>query len=129
MPRAPKVYAEMLGKLLKEHNAQCWLVNTGWSGGPYGVGSRMKLSYTRAMVRAAVDGSLLKESFEKESTFGFSIPKAVKDVPSDVLNPRNTWNDKAAYDKQAADLSEKFAENIKKFDVPDNIRNAGPKKQ
>jgi phosphoenolpyruvate carboxykinase (ATP) len=119
----------MLGKLLKEHNAQCWLVNTGWSGGPYGVGSRMKLSYTRAMVRAAVDGSLLKESFEKESTFGFSIPKAVKDVPSDVLNPRNTWNDKAAYDKQAADLSEKFAENIKKFDVPDNIRNAGPKKQ
>jgi phosphoenolpyruvate carboxykinase (ATP) len=129
MPRAPKVYAEMLGKLLKEHNAQCWLVNTGWSGGPYGIGSRMKLSYTRAMVRAAVDGSLLNEKFETESTFGFSIPKAVKDVPSDVLNPRNTWKDKDAYDKQAADLSEKFAENIKKFDVPDNIRNAGPKKQ
>jgi phosphoenolpyruvate carboxykinase (ATP) len=129
MPRAPKVYAEMLGKLLKEHNAQCWLVNTGWSGGPYGVGSRMKLSYTRAMVRATVDGSLLKEKFETEPTFGFSIPKAVKDVPSDVLNPRNTWKDKDAYDKQAADLSAKFAENIKKFDVPDNIRNAGPKKQ
>jgi phosphoenolpyruvate carboxykinase (ATP) len=129
MPRAPKVYAEMLGKLLKEHNAQCWLVNTGWSGGPYGVGSRMKLSYTRAMVRATVDGSLLKEKFETEPTFGFLIPKAVKDVPSDVLNPRNTWKDKDAYDKQAADLSAKFAENIKKFDVPDNIRNAGPKKQ
>jgi phosphoenolpyruvate carboxykinase (ATP) len=117
----------MLGKRLKEHNAQVWLVNTGWSGGPYGVGSRMKLAYTREMVRAAVDGSLLKAEFEVESTFGFSIPKAVRNVPTEVLNPRNTWKDKDAYDKQAAHLSEQFAENIKKFDVPENIRNAGPK--
>jgi phosphoenolpyruvate carboxykinase (ATP) len=129
MPLAPKVYAEMLGKRLKEHNAQCWLVNTGWSGGPYGVGSRMKLAYTREMVRAAVDGSLLRAEFEVEPTFGFSIPKTVHNVPSEFLNPRNTWKDKDAYDKQAAHLAEQFAENIKKFDVPENIRNAGPKKQ
>ena len=129
MPLAPKVYAEMLGKRLKEHNAQCWLVNTGWSGGPYGTGSRMKLAHTRAMVRAAVDGSLAKAEFETEPTFGFSIPKKIDGVPSEVFNPRNTWKDKAAYDKQAEHLANEFAENIKKFDVPANILAAGPKKQ
>ena len=129
MPLPPKVYAEMLGKRLKQHGAQCWLVNTGWTGGPFGVGHRMKLSYTRAMVRAAVDGSLANVAYEVDAAFGFSIPKSCPDVPHEVLNPRNTWKDKAAYDKQAADLAAKFAENIKKFDVPDHIRNAGPKKQ
>jgi phosphoenolpyruvate carboxykinase (ATP) len=127
MPLAPKVYAEMLGARLKEHNAQCWLVNTGWTGGPYGTGNRMKLAYTRAMVTAALEGKL--KNFTRESSFGFDIPTEVPNVPSDVLNPRNTWSDKAAYDKQAADLATKFAENIKKFDVPDHILKAGPKKQ
>jgi phosphoenolpyruvate carboxykinase (ATP) len=129
MPLAPKVYAEMLGQRLEKHGAQCWLVNTGWTGGPFGVGHRMKLSYTRAMVRAAVDGRLMKAEYEVEPAFGFTIPRTCPDVPHEVLNPRHTWRDKAAYDKQAAELSARFAENIKKFDVPEHIRNAGPKKQ
>ena len=126
MPLAPKVYAGMLGQRMSQHHAQCWLVNTGWTGGPYGTGSRMKLSYTRAMVRAAVDGQLKNVEFEADSAFSLSIPKSCPGVPAEVLNPRNTWKDKAAYDKQAADLAAKFAENIKKFDVPENIRKAGP---
>jgi phosphoenolpyruvate carboxykinase (ATP) len=129
MPLPPKVYAEMLGKRLKEHGAQCWLVNTGWTGGAYGTGHRMKLSYTRAMVHAAVDGKFKDADFVAEQAFGFSIPTSCPGVPAEVLNPRNTWSDKAAYDKQAADLAAKFAENIKKFDVPDNVLKAGPKKQ
>jgi phosphoenolpyruvate carboxykinase (ATP) len=126
LPLAPKTYAEMLGRRLKEHNAQCWLVNTGWSGGAYGVGRRMSLPYTRAMIRAALDGGLKDGQFETESAFGLSIPKAVDGVPSDVLNPRNTWADKKAYDQQASDLAEKFAKNIEKFDVPEHIKAAGP---
>jgi phosphoenolpyruvate carboxykinase (ATP) len=129
MPLAPRVYAEMLGRRLKEHRAQCWLVNTGWTGGAYGVGHRMKLSYTRAMVRAAVDGQFKDSDFVIEPTFGFSIPTSVPGVPSEVLNPRNTWSDKSGYDRQAAELAAKFTENIKKFDVPENILKAGPKKQ
>jgi len=126
MPLPPKVYAEMLGMLLKQHNAQCWLVNTGWTGGAYGVGKRMSLPYTRAMVRAAVDGSLLKESFETESAFGLTIPTNCPGVPGVLLNPRNSWGDKAAYDKAAAALADKFAANIEKFDVPEHIKAAGP---
>ncbi len=126
LPLPPKVYAQMLGERLKEHGAQCWLVNTGWSGGPYGVGKRMSLPYTRAMVRAAVNGDLKNAQFETDPSFGLSIPKSVPGVPSEVLNPRNTWKDKAAYDKQAADLAEKFARNIEKFDIPEHIRAAGP---
>jgi phosphoenolpyruvate carboxykinase (ATP) len=129
MPLPPKVYAEMLGRRLQEHGAQCWLVNTGWTGGAYGTGHRMKLSYTRAMVHAAIDGKFKDSDFVVESAFGLSIPTSCPGVPAEVLNPRHTWNDKAAYDKQAADLASKFAENIKKFDVPEKIRQAGPKKQ
>src|SRR5258706_1756761 len=126
LPLPPKVYAQMLGERLKEHGAQCWLVNTGWSGGAYGVGKRMSLPYTRAMVRAAVNGELKEAQFENEPAFGLSIPKSVPGVPSEVLNPRNTWKDKSAYDKQAADLAEKFARNIEKFDVPERVKAAGP---
>jgi phosphoenolpyruvate carboxykinase (ATP) len=126
LPLPPKVYAEMLGKRLKEHNTQCWLVNTGWSGGAYGVGKRMSLPYTRAMVRAAVNGDLKDAQFEIESAFGLSIPKSVPGVPPEVLNPRNTWKDKNAYDEQANELAEKFAKNIEKFDVPEHIKAAGP---
>jgi len=125
----PKVYAELLGKRLEEHTAQCWLVNTGWSGGRYGVGKRMSLKYTRAMVTAAVNGSLLKAEFESEPSFGFSIPKAVPGVPSELLNPRNAWSDKADYDKTAAQLADLFAKNFEKFEVSDKIRQAGPKKK
>jgi phosphoenolpyruvate carboxykinase (ATP) len=127
LPLRPKVYAEMLGRRMQEHKAQCWLVNTGWFGGPYGVGARMKLPYTRAMVRAAVEGKLTNAEFEVESAFGLIIPKAVPGVPPEFLRPRDAWLDKAAYDKAAADLSARFAENFKKFDAPDNVRSAAPK--
>lgn len=126
LPLRPKVYAEMLGARLKEHNAQCWLVNTGWTGGQFGVGKRMSLPYTRAMVRAAVDGRLKNAQFETESAFGLSIPKSCPDVPSELLNPRNAWKDKAAYDRMAADLAERFAKNFERFEVPEAVRAAGP---
>src|SRR4051812_31340928 len=125
----PKVYAELLGKRLEEHTAQCWLVNTGWSGGRYGVGKRMSLKYTRAMVTAAVNGTLLKSEFETDPAFGLTIPKSLAGVPSELLNPRNAWADKADYDKTAAHLAELFAKNFEKFEVSDKIRNAGPKKK
>jgi phosphoenolpyruvate carboxykinase (ATP) len=127
LPLAPKVYAGMLGERLKQHNAQCWLVNTGWQGGKYGTGKRMNLPYTRAMVRAAVDGRLEKAEFETEPAFGLSIPKSCPDVPDEILNPRNSWKDKQEYDSTAADLAERFARNFEKFDAPEEVRNAGPR--
>ena len=127
MPLAPQVYAEMLGRRLREYNARCWLVNTGWQGGPYGIGKRMSLPYTRAMVNALVEGELDNVEFEIEPSFGFSIPKSVPGVPPELLNPRNSWKDKAAYDKTAADLSARFEKNFQQFDAPDAIKNAGPK--
>ena len=124
----PTKYATMLGELLRTHGAQVWLVNTGWSGGAYGVGKRMKLSYTRAMVRAALDGSLSGVATMIDPVFGLQLPKAVDDVPDEVLDPRRTWSDGAAYDAQAHKLAEMFRENIKKFGdaVPANIFSAGP---
>jgi phosphoenolpyruvate carboxykinase (ATP) len=127
MPLPPKVYAEMLGRRLREHTAQCWLVNTGWQGGPYGVGKRMSLPYTRAMVNALVEGKLADVEFEIEPAFGLSIPKSCPGVPSELLAPRNSWKDKAAYDKQAADLSQRFAKNFLQFDAPQAVKDAGPK--
>jgi phosphoenolpyruvate carboxykinase (ATP) len=126
LPLRPKVYAEMLGRRMQEHGSQCWLVNTGWFGGPYGVGSRMKLPYTRAMVNAAIEGALANVEFEADPAFGLTIPKSVPGVPSEFLHPRDAWKDKAAYDKTAADLAGRFAKNFEKFDVPANIRAAGP---
>jgi phosphoenolpyruvate carboxykinase (ATP) len=127
LPLAPKVYAEMLGRRLREHQASCWLVNTGWTGGAFGVGKRMSLRHTRAMVHAALDGRLAKEKFVTEEAFGLSIPLACPDVPAEILNPRNVWADKSAYDAQARMLAAKFVENFRKFDVPDAIRQAGPR--
>jgi phosphoenolpyruvate carboxykinase (ATP) len=126
MPLPPKVYAEMLGKRMKEHNAQCWLVNTGWFGGPYGVGSRMKLPYTRAMVNAAIEGKLNNVEFEKDPAFGLTVPKTVPGVPPEFLRARDAWPDKAAYDKAAADLIARFVKNFERFDAPDNVRAAAP---
>ena len=127
MPLPPKVYAEMLGRRLREHNAQCWLVNTGWQGGPYGIGKRMSLPYTRAMVNALVEGRLNEVEFEVEPAFGLSIPKFVPGVPSDLLKPRNSWKDATAYDKMAADLSARFEKNFVQFDAPREIKEAGPR--
>ena len=129
MPLPPKVYAQMLGDRLRQHGAQCWLVNTGWTGGPYGVGHRMSLPHTRAMVHAVLDGRLAQVEFVTEPSFGFSIPTSCPGVPAEVLNPRSVWKDPAAYDAQAAMLAGKFRENFEKFDVPENIRSAGPKAQ
>ncbi len=126
MPLRPKVYAEMLGRRMQEHGTQCWLVNTGWFGGPYGTGSRMKLPYTRAMVNAAIEGTLEKAEFETDPAFGLTVPKSVPGVPAEFLRARDAWKDKAAYDKSAADLSARFAKNFEKFDVPANIKAAGP---
>ena len=127
LPLRPKVYAEMLGCRIQEHGAQCWLVNTGWFGGPYGVGDRMKLAYTRSMVRAAIEGQLNNVAFAVESAFGFTIPKSCPGVPPEFLDARGAWRDKAAYDKAATDLAARFAKNFEKFQVSENIRAAGPK--
>jgi phosphoenolpyruvate carboxykinase (ATP) len=117
----------MLGRRLREHSAQCWLVNTGWSGGAFGVGQRMSLRHTRAMVHAALDGRLAQAEFITEPAFGLSIPTTCPGVPSEILAPRNAWADKAAYDAQAKLLAGKFAENFKKFNVPESVRHAGPR--
>ena len=127
LPLAPRTYAEMLGKRLKQHNASCWLVNTGWSGGKYGVGKRMSLKITRALVNAALDGRLDKVEFVTEAAFGLSIPVSCPEVPAEILNPRNAWADKAVYDRQAADLAARFEANFEKFDASEAIRAAGPK--
>ena len=126
MPLAPRVYAEMLGARLRQHKAACWLVNTGWSGGRYGVGKRMSLKVTRALVNAALNGSLNEVEFVTEPAFGFHIPVSCPHVPAEILNPRNMWADKAAYDAQAADLAARFEANFQKFDAPEAIRAAGP---
>ncbi len=125
----PTKYAHMLGDLLAKHKANVWLVNTGWSGGPYGVGSRMKLSYTRAMVRAALSGALDNAPATTDAIFGLSVPNTVEGVPAEVLNARGTWKDAAAYDTQAHKLAAMFKENIKKFGdgVSPAILAAGPK--
>jgi phosphoenolpyruvate carboxykinase (ATP) len=124
----PTKYAEMLGALLAKHGSRVWLVNTGWSGGAYGVGKRMKLAHTRAMVRAALSGKLDTAKMERDPIFGLSVPTAVPDVPAEIMKPRNTWSDAAAYDAQAKKLAAMFTENIKKFGdaVSDAVRKAGP---
>ena len=127
LPLAPRVYAEMLGKRLTQHKASCWLVNTGWSGGKFGVGKRMSLKITRALVNAALDGRLNKVEFVTEPAFGLNIPVSCPEVPAEILNPRNSWADKAAYDKTAAELATRFEANFKQFDASEAIRAAGPK--
>jgi len=127
LPLAPRVYAEMLGKRLKQHNASCWLVNTGWSGGKFGIGKRMSLKITRALVNAALDGRLEKVEFVTEPAFGLSIPVSCPEVPAEILNPRNAWADKEAYDKTAADLAARFEANFKQFNASEAICAAGPK--
>lgn len=129
MSLKPSVYAELLGKKIDEHKSNCWLINTGWSGGPYGVGSRMKISYTRAMLNAALSGELDNVETFEDPIFGIQIPKSVNNVPEEVLNPRNTWKDKEKYDIAAKKLATMFHENFKDFeaDTSEVIKKAGPK--
>ena len=116
LPLHPAKYADLLGKKLRKSKANVWLINTGWSGGPYGVGNRMKLSYTRAMITAALEGALDKVDYHQHPVFGMQIPATCPHVPDHILNPRDTWADKNKYDQKAAQLAKEFVENFKKFE-------------
>ncbi len=115
MPLHPTKYAEMLGEKMKNTNVNVWLVNTGWSGGEYGQGKRIKLSYTRSMISAALNGELEKVEFTKHSIFGIRMPESCSGVPSEILSPRNTWTDEDRYDKKANELAKAFIKNFEKF--------------
>ena len=119
----------MLGEKLDKYNTEVYLVNTGWSGGPYGVGERIKLKWTRSMVTAALNGDLKNVEYKHNDIFNLEVPVTVKDVPSNILNPRDTWSDKDKYDEQAKKLALMFKENFEKKypHMPENIKNAGPK--
>lgn len=115
LPLHPGKYAEMLGEKMRTHQVNVWMINTGWSGGGYGVGNRMKLSYTRAMITAALNGELDQVEFEKHPVFGMLMPKMCPGVPKELLHPRYTWADRAAYDQAASKLAEMFIQNFEKY--------------
>ena len=129
LPLNPNVYAKMLGEKIATHNARVWLVNTGWTGGPYGVGSRMKIAHTRAMITAALTGQLDRVEYKKHPVFNLDVPTACPGVPEGVLDPRSTWPDAAKYDEQATKLAKMFVDNFKTFenDVAPSVKEAGPK--
>lgn len=115
MPLHPSVYAKMLQEKIAKHNVTCWLINTGWSGGSYGVGNRINLTYSRAMVRAALDGNLSSVQYRNDNIFGLHIPMSCEGIPSEMLDPRNTWQDKTIYDAIADKLVNEFRKNIEQF--------------
>ena len=129
LPLNPNVYAKMLGDRIAKHQTRVWLVNTGWTGGPYGTGSRMKIAYTRAMITAALSGQLDGVKYQKDSIFNLDLPTTCPGVPDSVLDPRGTWPDKNAYDEQAKKLAGMFLENFKAFekDVDPAVKAAGPR--
>lgn len=130
LPLHPTKYAELLGQKLAEHSdVNVWLVNTGWSGGAYGTGSRMSLKYTRAMITAAMNGELTGVEYAPHSVFGVLVPQSVPGVPAGILNPRDTWSDKEAYDKKANELAQLFVKNFDKYasQASDDILSAAPK--
>ena len=128
MPLHPAVYAELLGEKIAEHDVKVWLVNTGWTGGPYGVGERFKIAYSRAVIKAAIDGDLDSVEYVVDPVFGFDVPTKCPGIPSELLNPRTTWTDQEAYDFKAAELAALFVENFEEFadEVTDEIVAAGP---
>jgi phosphoenolpyruvate carboxykinase (ATP) len=128
LPQPPQVYARLLGEKLDAHGAKVWLVNTGWTGGPFGEGERMPINATRTMLRAALSGELDDAEFRTDELFGFEVPLQVRGVDDSLLDPRVTWSDPARYDAKARELAEMFAENFsKRFpDVDASIRAAGP---
>lgn len=129
MPLRPTVYAKMLGEKIQKHGVRVWLLNTGWTGGPYGEGERMSLPHTRAMLHAALDGALDSVKTRVDPLFGLEVPLECPGVPAEILDPKNTWKDKAAYDQKAQDLAKKFVENFRPYaeHVEEAVRNAGPK--
>ncbi len=127
LPRPASMYTEMLGEKLRRHNARCWLVNTGWVGGPFGVGQRMKLAYTRAMLHAALSGELAHAPVKPDPVFGVSVPQSCPGVPAGILDARGMWSDKVAYDHAARELAARFRKNFEKFqDASAMIAQAGP---
>ncbi len=128
MPRHPSEYGNLLKTLIAEHGVSCWLVNTGWTGGAYGTGSRMPIKATRALLAAALDGSLASAEFRTDGNFGFAVPVAVPGVDGKILDPRSTWSDGAAYDAQARKLVDMFVANFAKFEnhVDGSVRDAAP---
>ncbi len=128
MPQHPSVYAKLLGEKIKKHEVKCWLVNTGWTGGPYGVGHRMEIKYTRAMLNAALDGKLDDVPYVEDPIFKVLVPTECPGVPNEVLIPENTWQDKEAYRQKAKELAAKFAENFKQYEayVSEEVKKAGP---
>jgi len=126
MPRHPSVYAKLLGEKIARHDVKCWLINTGWSGGAYGVGERMKIAHTRAMVRAALNGALAAVPTTPDPNFGLAVPDACPEVPGGVLNPKSTWSDKKAYDAMAREVAGRFEQNFVQFEsyVDDKVRAA-----
>jgi len=129
LPLHPGKYAKMLGEKMKAHDVNVWMINTGWTGGPYGVGSRMKLKYTRAMITAALEGKLDNVEYHQDPFFGMSIPASCPDVPTELLDPRNTWSDKNSYDEKAKYLASLFVKNFSKYadGVTADILAAAPK--
>jgi phosphoenolpyruvate carboxykinase (ATP) len=129
LPLHPGFYAGMLGEKLKKHNAKVWLINTGWTGGGYGTGNRMKLPFTRAMISAALEGTLDQVEYETHPVFGMAVPTSCPGVPANILNPRNTWADKTAYDKAAESLAKQFITNFEKYasGVTPEVLAAAPK--
>jgi phosphoenolpyruvate carboxykinase (ATP) len=125
----PTAYAELLAEKMRKHNVNVWLVNTGWTGGSYGVGKRFKLAYTRAIIDAILGGDLADAAYAEDEIFGLAIPDSVPDVPDEVLNPRNTWKDKGAYDAAARKVAGMFVKNFEKFadQASDEILSAAPK--
>ncbi|MDP6361870.1 MAG: phosphoenolpyruvate carboxykinase (ATP), partial [Candidatus Poseidoniaceae archaeon] len=115
MPMHPGVYADLLSSKMAEHGATAWLINTGWSGGAYGVGSRMKIRHTRAMLNAALDGALDAVDYVQDERFGFEVPMECPDVPAEVLQPRSTWDNKAEFDATADKLATMFNENFARY--------------
>ena len=129
LPLHPGKYAQMLGNKMQEHKVNVWMINTGWSGGSYGIGKRMKLSFTRAMITAALEGKLDQVNFENHPIFGMAMPEVCPGVPTEVLNPRNTWADKSAYDEKAKYLAGLFVKNFEKYTsgVDQEVLDAAPK--
>ena len=128
MVQHPNVYAELLGEKIAKHNARCWLVNTGWTGGPHGEGHRISIRYTRAMINAALNGELDAVEYTPDPVFGIQVPSSCPGVPDEVLQPRGTWRDAQAYDRQAQQLAAMFVDNFKQFEVevPESVRAAAP---
>ncbi|CAN5707422.1 phosphoenolpyruvate carboxykinase (ATP) [soil metagenome] len=129
MTLPPERYGDLLRQKIERHQPAVWLVNTGWTGGPYGTGARIRIAHTRAMINAALDGTLTQGEFREDPVFGVQVPVSIEGVPDEVLNPRETWEDKDAYDRRAAGLARRFKENFEQYveHVSEEVLNAGPR--